>query len=184
MVDSRRGRVVGEVTSCSIDNEGQLKGLGDVEYLMGADPTCRVSKLFGVYDEGSGLALRGTFVVDPEGKIKLYEIHDNGIGRDATELLRKVRAAQYVANHPREVCPAKRNEGAETLKPSLDGALVVLSDVPGVEVVAEGVEKQEDWDLISDLHCDEGQGFFIAKPMPGDRIPSWLRHWNSCLGRG
>ena len=54
----------------------------------------------------------------------------------------------------------------------------------GLKVVAEGVEKQEDWDLISDLHCDEGQGFFIAKPMPGDRIPSWLRHWNSCLGRG
>jgi EAL domain-containing protein (putative c-di-GMP-specific phosphodiesterase class I)/ActR/RegA family two-component response regulator len=53
----------------------------------------------------------------------------------------------------------------------------------GLKVVAEGVEKQEDWDLISDMHCDEGQGFFIARPMPGAQIPAWLRHWNSCLGR-
>ena len=70
-----------------------------------------------------------------------------------------------------------------------DDATIVRSTIDlahnlGLETVAEGVEKQEDWDLISDLHCDEGQGFFIAKPMPGDRIPSWLRHWNSCLGRG
>jgi len=63
---------------------------------------------------------RGTFVINPEGQIKLYEVHDNGIGRDATELLRKVKAAQYVASHPGEVCPAKWNEGAKTLKPSLD----------------------------------------------------------------
>jgi EAL domain-containing protein (putative c-di-GMP-specific phosphodiesterase class I) len=54
----------------------------------------------------------------------------------------------------------------------------------GLKVVAEGIEKQEDWDLISDMHCDEGQGFFIARPMPGDQIPAWLRHWNICLGRG
>jgi len=54
----------------------------------------------------------------------------------------------------------------------------------GLKVVAEGIEKQEDWDLISDLHCDEGQGFFIARPMPGGQIPAWLRHWNTCLGRG
>ena len=66
------------------------------------------------------LALRGSFVVNPEGVIKLCEIHDNGIGRDAKELLRKVRAAQYVASHPGEVCPAKWDEGAKTLKPSLD----------------------------------------------------------------
>lgn len=54
----------------------------------------------------------------------------------------------------------------------------------GLKVVAEGIEKQEDWDLISDMACDEGQGYFIARPMPGDQIPAWLRHWNSCLGRG
>lgn len=68
----------------------------------------------------AGLALRGTFVVNPEGQIKLYEIHDNGIGRNAEELLRKVKAAQYVASHPGEVCPAKWREGDKTLQPSLD----------------------------------------------------------------
>ena len=70
--------------------------------------------------EEEGLALRGTFLINPEGQIKLCEIHDNGIGRDASELLRKVRAAQYVANHPGEVCPAKWKEGEATLTPSLD----------------------------------------------------------------
>ena len=70
--------------------------------------------------EEEGLALRGTFVINPEGQIKLCEIHDNGIGRDAGELLRKVKAAQYVASHPGEVCPAKWKEGDKTLKPSLD----------------------------------------------------------------
>jgi peroxiredoxin (alkyl hydroperoxide reductase subunit C) len=66
------------------------------------------------------MANRGTFVINPEGEIKLFEVHDNGIGRDAGELLRKVKAAQYVAAHPGEVCPAKWKEGAATLKPSLD----------------------------------------------------------------
>lgn len=70
--------------------------------------------------EDAGLALRGTFVVNPQGAIKLCEIHDNGIGRDAKELLRKVKAAQYVAAHPGEVCPAKWTEGEKTLKPGLD----------------------------------------------------------------
>ena len=53
----------------------------------------------------------------------------------------------------------------------------------GMKVVAEGIEKQEDWDLISDLRCDEGQGFFIARPMAGGNIPDWLSHWNASLGR-
>jgi len=70
--------------------------------------------------EEEGLALRGTFLIDPQGEIKLCEIHDNGIGRDAGELLRKVKAAQYVASHPGEVCPARWKEGEKTLRPSLD----------------------------------------------------------------
>ena len=70
--------------------------------------------------EEEGLALRGTFVVNPEGQIKIIEVHDNGIGRDAKELLRKVQAAQYVAAHPNEVCPAKWTPGEHTLTPSLD----------------------------------------------------------------
>ena len=75
---------------------------------------------FDVMIEEEGLALRGTFVINPEGQIKLCEVHDNGIGRDAKELLRKVQAAQYVANHPGEVCPAKWTPGAATLSPSFD----------------------------------------------------------------
>lgn len=91
-----------------------------IRYPMIGDPTGAISRNFGVMIEEEGLALRGTFVIDPQGAIKVCEIHDLGIGRDAAELLRKVKAAQYVANHPGEVCPAKWKEGAATLKPSLD----------------------------------------------------------------
>lgn len=91
-----------------------------VKYPLVGDPTARLARNFDVLIEEEGLALRGSFLVDPEGKIKLYEIHDNGIGRNAAELLRKVKAAQYVASHPGEVCPAKWKEGEKTLQPSLD----------------------------------------------------------------
>lgn len=91
-----------------------------VQYPLVGDPTATLSRNFEVLIEEEGLALRGTFVINPEGQIKLYEIHDNGIGRDARELLRKVKAAQYVASHPGEVCPAKWQEGEKTLKPSLE----------------------------------------------------------------
>jgi peroxiredoxin len=94
--------------------------IGKIKYPLVGDPTGTLTRNFEVMIEEEGLALRGTFVVDPEGKIKLCEIHDNGIGRDAKELLRKVQAAQYVASHPGEVCPAKWTPGAKTLAPSLD----------------------------------------------------------------
>jgi peroxiredoxin (alkyl hydroperoxide reductase subunit C) len=94
--------------------------IGKITYPMIADPTGTITRAFDVMIEEEGLALRGTFVINPEGEIKLCEIHDNGIGRDASELLRKVQAAQYVASHPGEVCPAKWTPGAETLTPSLD----------------------------------------------------------------
>ena len=91
-----------------------------IKYPMLGDPTGAITRNFDVMIEEEGLALRGTFLVDPQGVIKVCEIHDLGIGRDAAELLRKVKAAQYVANHPGEVCPAKWKEGEATLKPSLD----------------------------------------------------------------
>jgi len=91
-----------------------------VQYPLVGDPTATLARNFDVLIEEEGLALRGSFVIDPEGRVKLCEIHDNGIGRDAKELLRKVKAAQYVASHPGEVCPAKWQEGSKTLKPSLD----------------------------------------------------------------
>lgn len=94
--------------------------IGKVNYPLVGDPTATLARNFDVLIEEEGIALRGTFVINPEGQIKLCEIHDNGIGRDASELLRKVKAAKYVAEHPGEVCPAKWKEGAETLTPSLD----------------------------------------------------------------
>lgn len=91
-----------------------------VNYPLIGDPTGRLARNFEVMIEEEGLALRGTFVINPEGQIKVMEVHDNGIGRDASELLRKVKAALYVASHPGEVCPAKWKEGESTLTPSLD----------------------------------------------------------------
>lgn len=91
-----------------------------VKYALIGDKTGAISRAFGVLDEASGMAQRGTFIINPEGLIKTAEIHDDGIGRDAGELLRKLQAAQYVAKHPGEVCPAKWKQGAATLKPSLD----------------------------------------------------------------
>ena len=87
---------------------------------MLGDPTGSLSRGFGVYKEDEGLAYRGTFLVNPEGLIKVAEIQDNNIGRNADELVRKVEAAQFVATHDGEVCPAKWKQGQETLKPSID----------------------------------------------------------------
>ncbi len=94
--------------------------ISKIEYALVGDPTGTITRNFEVYIEAVGLADRGTFVVDPEGKIQIVEITAGGIGRDALELLRKVKAAQYVASHPGEVCPAKWQEGEKTLAPSLD----------------------------------------------------------------
>ncbi len=96
------------------------EAISKVRYPLVGDPTGTLARNFGVLVEEEGLARRGTFLIDPEGRIKLCETHDDGIGRNAAELLRKVRAAQYVASHPGEVCPAKWDEGQKTLKPSLD----------------------------------------------------------------
>ncbi len=116
-----------EVYSVSTDTHFTHKAWHDasdtikkINYPMIGDPTGTITRGFDVMIEEAGLALRGTFLVNPEGVIKVAEIHDLGIGRDAAELLRKVKAAQYVASHPGEVCPAKWKEGEATLKPSLD----------------------------------------------------------------
>jgi len=116
-----------EVYSVSTDTHFTHKAWHDasdtikkINYVMIGDPTQVISRNFDVLIEEEGLALRGTFIVNPQGVIKVAEIHDLGIGRDAKELLRKVQAAQYVADHPGEVCPAKWTPGAATLKPSLD----------------------------------------------------------------
>jgi len=116
-----------EVYSVSTDTHFTHKAWHDasdtikkIKYPMIGDPTGAITRNFDVMIEDAGLALRGTFLVNPEGVIKVAEIHDLGIGRSAKEMLRKVQAAQYQASHPGEVCPANWTPGAETLKPSLD----------------------------------------------------------------
>ena len=94
--------------------------IGKIRFTMIGDPTHEIARNFDVLREGQGLADRGTFVVDPEGVIQLVEVTSEGVGRNATELLRKIKAAQYIAAHPGEVCPAKWEEGETTLAPSLD----------------------------------------------------------------
>ncbi|AVM73193.1 alkyl hydroperoxide reductase subunit C [Magnetospirillum gryphiswaldense] len=116
-----------EIYSVSTDTHFAHKAWHDtsdavkkIQYTMVGDPTGTISRNFGVMIEDVGLADRGTFVIDPDGKIQIVEINAGGVGRDAKELLRKVKAAQYVASHPGEVCPAKWKEGEKTLAPSLD----------------------------------------------------------------
>ena len=94
--------------------------IGKINYPMIGDPTGKISRGFNVMIEEDGVALRGTFLANPEGMIKVSEVHDLGIGRSAKDMLRKVKAAQYVANHDGEVCPAAWEEGEATLTPSLD----------------------------------------------------------------
>jgi peroxiredoxin len=94
--------------------------INKIQYPMIGDPTGTITRNFGVMIEEAGLADRGTFVINPEGQIQIVEISAGGVGRDAQELLRKIKAVQYVAANPGEVCPAKWKEGEETLAPSLD----------------------------------------------------------------
>ena len=94
--------------------------VGKAKFPLVGDPTHALTRAFGVHIEEEGLALRGTFVINPEGVIKTLEIHSNEIARDVAETLRKLKAAQFTAANPGQVCPAKWKEGAAALTPSLD----------------------------------------------------------------
>jgi peroxiredoxin (alkyl hydroperoxide reductase subunit C) len=94
--------------------------VGKAKFPLVGDPAHVLTHMFGVHIPEEGMALRGTFLINPDGIVKTAEIHDNAIARDMKETLRKLKAAQYVAAHPGQVCPAKWNEGAATLTPSLD----------------------------------------------------------------
>lgn len=91
-----------------------------IKFPMLADPTGKMCREFGTYLEDEGLSLRGSFIVDPDGVLRAYEINDNNLGRNAKELLRKLEAAKYVREHPGEVCPARWESGKKTLKPDFD----------------------------------------------------------------
>lgn len=95
------------------------KMLENVKYPMGADPTGNLSRMFGVYDEQTGLALRGTFIISPEGKILNSEVNFYNMGRNIDELMRKFKANLHLSKHTDEGCPSKwKEEGDKTLKPS------------------------------------------------------------------
>lgn len=120
-------KINAEVYSVSCDTHFVHKAWADttdtiksVQYPMLADPTGALARFFGVMIEEEGLALRGSFIVSPSGHIRAYEVHANGIGRNAEELLRKVQAAQFVEEHGDSVCPAKWKPGSNTLKPGID----------------------------------------------------------------
>jgi len=91
-----------------------------VNFPMMADPTGKLSREFGVYLEDEGIALRGSFLFNPDGQLVAYEVHSNNIGRSAEEFLRKLQAAIFVRNNGGEVCPANWRPGNQTLKPGLD----------------------------------------------------------------
>ena len=116
-----------EIYSVSTDTHFVHKAWHDVsntikkiQYPMLADPTGNLTKSFDVYIDNDGMAERGTFVLNPQGEVVVYEVTAGGIGRNAEELLRKVQAAQFVALHGDSVCPAKWRPGAKTLKPGMD----------------------------------------------------------------
>jgi len=116
-----------EVLSVSTDTTFVHKAWHDssetikkIEFPMVADPTGKICKDYGTYIEDEGLSLRGTFIIDPDGNLKAYELHDNSIGRSAKELVRKLQAAKFVRKHGGEVCPASWTPGEKTLKPGLD----------------------------------------------------------------
>ncbi len=116
-----------EVLSISTDTAYVHKAWHDsspaiakIKYPMVADPAGKLAKSFGVYIENEGLSLRGTFIIDPDGVLKAYEVHDNSIGRSSKELLRKLTAAKFVREHTGLVCPASWEAGKETLKPGLE----------------------------------------------------------------
>ncbi|MCX6792813.1 MAG: redoxin domain-containing protein [Candidatus Falkowbacteria bacterium] len=117
----------GEIMSISTDTAFVHKAWHDnspaiskIQYPMLADPTGNVARTFGTYIEEEGLALRGTFIIDPDGVLKTIEIHDNNIGRSAEEMFRKLQAAKFVREHKGNVCPAKWKPGEAVLTPGVD----------------------------------------------------------------
>ncbi|MCA9347114.1 redoxin domain-containing protein [Candidatus Saccharibacteria bacterium] len=116
----------GEIMSVSTDTAFSHKAWHDtsdsiskINYPMLADPTGKVCRMFGTYIEDEGLSLRGTFIIDPDGFLKTIEIHNNDIGRSAKEMVRKLKAAQFVREHGGNVCPANWEPGEKTLKPGV-----------------------------------------------------------------
>jgi peroxiredoxin len=120
-------KIKAEILSVSTDTvfvhkawHDQSPAIKKIKFPMVADPTGRLCKEFGTYIEEEGVSLRGSFIIDPDGKLVAYEMHNNSIGRSVEELLRKLEAAIFVREHKGMVCPASWKPGKKTLKPGLD----------------------------------------------------------------
>ena len=116
-----------EVISVSTDTAFVHKAWHDdsetikkIKFPMLADPACRVCRAYGTLIEDEGLSLRATFLIDPEGKVKAFEFHDNSIGRSTEELIRRLQAAKFTKENQGQVCPMNWKPGGKTLKPGLD----------------------------------------------------------------
>lgn len=116
-----------EVVSVSTDTafchkawHDSSSAVGKIKFPMAADPTGKLARMFGVYIEDEGVSLRGTFIIDPKGILKAYEVNDNSIGRNVDELIRKIQAARFVEKNKGQVCPASWTPGKKTLKPGVD----------------------------------------------------------------
>lgn len=116
-----------EIVSISTDTayvhkawHDQSPAIKKISFPMAADPSTILCRTFGTYLDKEGISLRATFIIDPEGVVKSMDIHDNSVGRNAKEILRRVQAAKFVSENPGQVCPANWEPGKESLKPSLD----------------------------------------------------------------
>ncbi len=116
-----------EIVSVSTDSayvhkawHDKSQRIGKIKFPMLADPTLQISRDYRVLIEDEGVSLRGTFIINPEGKIKAFEVHDNDIGRSIKELLRKLQAAQYVSKHSGKACPVNWEPGEDDLEPGMD----------------------------------------------------------------
>jgi alkyl hydroperoxide reductase subunit AhpC len=116
-----------EILSISTDSayvhkawHDQSPSIKKIQYPMIADPTAKLCRYFGTYMEEVGTSLRASFIIDPDGVIRASEFHDNSIGRNADEILRKLQAAIFVRGHEGEVCPANWRPGKKTLRPAVD----------------------------------------------------------------
>lgn len=98
------------------DNSPSIK---KIKFPMVADPTGKLCREFGTYIEEEGLSLRGTFIVNPDGQLKAFDVHDNSIGRSIKEILRKLQASKFVRENKGQVCPASWEPGKKTLRPGI-----------------------------------------------------------------
>jgi len=131
-------KMIVEVLSISTDTVYDHKGWVEqepllksrVKFLMGSDPTGKVARAYGVYNEELGVAFRGRFIIDPDGVIQAYEVVNLSMGRNIDELIRQLQALQYIREHPDEVTPAGWTSGKPTIKPSIEIAGKVGDQIP------------------------------------------------------